>query len=595
LIDATPSSEVFPVYLPLSSPQAVRFLALIREGRGLKPSARIAGIGKETGYRFLRERYLQLRRSGSDPGAALNTVVVTSSRAASWEALVNRDGRHHLRVELSVEHRFWSAFNAGASVEAAAVEAGLGLATGYRLLRRRFDELRSAGSAVSSAASTLRMSGKRADLLERERRTRIRRDQSAATAALHKALAASARVAHLSLMTTRRGRKARDVEDGYWQLMRQGMSNTDACRLLGMSRRSGTLIRQRAGYRIPPASPIEPASSGRYLALRERLEIADLHRLGLSIRQISGRLGRHPSTISRELRRHRTGSGDYLPHLADEDARRQRARPKPHRLVADAALRRLVQRKLNRFWSPEEISGWLRKTYPADPAMRICHETIYRALLLREDAGLHKRYTGKLRTGRRVRRTRWNNPVGRGSRIRNMTSLTERPADADDKQTAGHWEGDLIVGVGSVSAMATLRERTTHYGIVLNLPNDHTARSVNAAITEAFASVPKHLKRSLTWDQGVEMAAHEQLAAATGVPVFFADRSSPWQRGANENFNGLLRQYFPKGTNLAVHSPSHVTTVMNELNNRPRKRLDYDTPTERFNAEKRRITALPLP
>ncbi|QSB24655.1 IS30 family transposase [Curtobacterium sp. 24E2] len=582
------------MYLSLSSPQAVRFLALIREGRGLKPSARIAGIGKGTGYRFLRERYLQLRRSGSDPAAALTIVGVTSSRVASWEARLNLDGRHHLRVELSVEERFWSAFHAGASVEDAAVESGLGRATGYRLVRRRFDELRK-GRSVASVAVTLRLSRKRADLLERERQSRIRRNQSAATAALRKALAASARVAELSLKTSRRGRKARDVEDEYWQLMRQGMSNTDACRLLGMSRRSGTLIRQRAGYRIPPASPIEPASSGRYLALRERLEIADLRRLGLSIRRISVRLGRHPSTISRELRRHRTGSGDYLPHLADDDARRQRARPKPHRLVADAALRRLVQRKLNRFWSPEEISGWLRKTYPTDPTMRICHETIYRALLLRDDAGLHKRYTGKLRTGRRVRRTRWNNPIGRGSRIRNMASITERPADAADKQTAGHWEGDLIVGVGSVSAMATLRERTTHYGIVLNLPNDHTARSVNAAITEAFAAIPKHLKRSLTWDQGVEMAAHEQFTATTGVPVFFADRSSPWQRGANENFNGLLRQYFPKGTNLALHSPSHVAAVMNDLNNRPRKRLDYDTPTQRFNAEKRRNTALQLP
>lgn len=255
------------MYLSLSSPQAVRFLALIREGRGLKPSARIAGVGKETGYRFLRERYLQLRRSGSDPAAALTVVGVTSSRVASWEARLNLDGRHHLRVELSVEERFWSAFHAGASVEAAAAGAGLGRATGYRLVRRRFDELRE-GSSVASVAVTLRLSGKRADLLERERQSRLRRDQSAAAAALRKALAASARVAELSLTTTRRGRKARDVEDEYWQLMRQGMSNTDACRLLGMSRRSGTLIRQRAGYRIPPASPIEPASSGRYLALR---------------------------------------------------------------------------------------------------------------------------------------------------------------------------------------------------------------------------------------------------------------------------------------------------------------------------------------
>jgi IS30 family transposase len=175
-----------------------------------------------------------------------------------------------------------------------------------------------------------------------------------------------------------------------------------------------------------------------------------------------------------------------------------------------------------------------------------------------------------------------------------MRMLTERPAEAADKQIAGHWEGDLIVGVGSVSAMVTLRERTTQYGIVVNLPEDHTARSVNTAIETAFRLVPAHLKRSLTWDQGVEMAAHEQLTAATDVPVFFAERSSPWQRGANENFNGLLRQYFPKGTDLAAHSHDHVRAVMDQLNSRPRKTLGYDTPAFRFAAEKRRRVPAPI-
>ena len=303
------------------------------------------------------------------------------------------------------------------------------------------------------------------------------------------------------------------------------------------------------------------------------------------MRQMARELGRQPSTIKRELDRHRDVEGRYLPRTADHDACRQRTRPKVHKLVASPRLRGLVQRKLNRCWSPDEISGWMKRTYPEDQELRICPETIYQSLLLREGQGLHKRYAAKLRTGRRVRKTRWRTRTGRGSRIRNMVMIDQRPDVVETRLEAGHWEGDLIVGVGSVSAMVTLRERKTQYGIIVNLPQDHTAASVNAAITNALATLPPSLKRTLTWDQGVEMASHEALTEATGVPVFFAERSSPWQRGANENFNGLVRQYFPKGTNLALHSAKHVAHVMRELNTRPRKKLDYDTPTARFRAE----------
>lgn len=218
--------------------------------------------------------------------------------------------------------------------------------------------------------------------------------------------------------------------------------------------------------------------------------------------------------------------------------------------------------------------------------MRVCPETIYRALLLRENHGLHKRFASKLRTGRRIRKTRWISRFNRGSRVRKMTTIDQRPEEHSSKLVAGNWEGDLIVGVGSVSAMVTLPEKKTQFGIIVNLPHDHTAASVNAAVTSAFAPLPKHLKRSLTWDQGVEMSSHEALTAATGIPIYFAERSSPWQRGANENFNGLARQYFPKGTNLSLHSPEHVTAVMKELNGRPRKGLDYDTPAARLRAER---------
>jgi IS30 family transposase len=305
--------------------------------------------------------------------------------------------------------------------------------------------------------------------------------------------------------------------------------------------------------------------SGRYLDVRERLQIADLLRLGCSLRRIAAELGRHPSTIKRELDRHRSPEGRYLPRTADHDARQQRGRPRARKLTANITLRRLVQRKLNRCWSPDEVCGWLRKTYPDDQSMRLCPETIYRELLLRDNTTLHNRYCLKLRTGRRIRKSRWLTQTGHGPTIANKTMIDQRPASTETKLEAGPHE--------------------TQYGMIVNLPHDHTAASVNAAVTEAFTAMPAHMKRTLTWDQGVEMAKHQDLTAATGVRIFFAERSSPWQRGANENYNGLLRQYFPKGSNLASHSQAHVIHVMRELNERPRKGLGYDTPAARFGKE----------
>jgi transposase, IS30 family len=585
LIDATPFWRLLLVVLSFSSPAAVRFLAAVGQGHGLKGSARMAGIDKEAGYRFLRDRYLELRRGGLSAGDAIQALGFCSSRVPDWEAMVDRVDRHHLRVDASREHAFWAAFESGASCGIASKAAGVSRSTGDRWMQRRFGELRASGVSFTQCARRLRLAPDRAEVLERDRRRAERSRQRAATAAHRDGLHASARLADATLGETDASKRRRERVDRYWQLMREGVSNVDACRLLGMSRRAGTLVRQQNNFLIP--SLTAPRTTNRYLTVRERMQIADLLRLGCSMRQIGIQLGRHPSTISRELRRHRDSSGNYLPRTADHDAHRERARPKIPRLVANVRLRLIVQRKLNRCWSPEEISGWLRRTYPRDATMRLCHETIYRALLLREGAGLHKRYAVKLRTGRRLRKTRWRSRTGQGSRIRNMTMIDQRPAEIETKQTAGHWEGDLIVGVGSVSAMVTLRERKTQYGVVINLPEDHTAASVNNAIITAFAALPPQLKRSLTWDQGVEMSSHEALTTATGIPIYFAERASPWQRGANENFNGLLRQYFPKGTDLATHSHSHVARVVAELNSRPRKLLDYDTPAARLRAEHR--------
>ena len=573
------------MHLLRDCPAGIRFLAAVKEGRGLKPSARAAGVGKETGYRWLRESFAALRQQGLSVTAAQAELGFNSPMVLEWEAQrVIGERRHHLAVDSAIEDAFWRCFLGGAELDAACVSAGVGRSTGYRWWHVRFEALREEGVSVRAVARELRIPPKRAQTWEAERRQATVRNERERGAAERLAVRQSARYAE-ALMQGRAPRsdvQRRDTQ--YWQLMRSGLSNTAACKLLGVSRRTGGLIRQR--HRHQTATPtVKQPSAGRYLSLPERLQIADLLALGLSMRAVAAELGRSPSTVKRELDRHRDPEGRYLPRGADHTAQLARRRPREHKLVASTKLRLLVQRKLNRCWSPDEISGWLRLTHPDNRSMQLCPETIYRALLVPGGQGLHQRYCRKLRTGRRIRKSRWLTRSGHGSVVQNMTMIDERPAEVKDKQQAGHWEGDLVVGIGSRSAMMTLRERKTHFGIIVNLPIDHTASSVNAAAAAAFATMPKHMRRTLTWDQGVEMARHHDLAAATGVKIYFAERSSPWQRGANENFNGLVRQYFPKGTDLSVHSAAHVAAVMMELNTRPRKTLGYLTPDARFKTE----------
>jgi transposase, IS30 family len=574
------------MHLSSSSAAGVRFLSSVREGGGLKRSAREAGVGKETGYRWLREAYVAHRRGGKSIAETEAVMGLASAKSTAWEAEVAAGpGRHHLRVAVDAEARFWAVYDAGAGADAAASAAGVGRSSGYRWLDRRFCDLRAAGFTVRRAQRLLRLTDQVTARAERQRAAAKLRERQAAAAAREEALGSSRQYADRTAgVWSKKQQQRAELVDTYWQLMRSGETNTSACRVLGMSRRSGTTIRRAHQYQTRVLAPAV-VWSGRYLDIRERLQIADLLRLGFSLRRIAAELGRHPSTIKRELDRHRSLEGRYLPRTADHDARQQRARPRAGKLTANITLRRLVQRKLNRCWSPDEVCGWLRKTYPDDLSMRLCPETIYRELLLRDNTTLHNRYCLKLRTGRRIRKSRWLTRTGHGPTIANKTMIDQRPASAETKLEAGHWEGDLIIGVGSASAMVTLRERTTQYGVVVNLPHGHTAATVNAAVTGAFTAMPAHMKRTLTWDQGVEMARHQDLTAATGVRIFFAERSSPWQRGANENYNGLLRQYFPKGSNLASHSEAHVIHVMRELNERPRKGLGYDTPAARFAKE----------
>jgi len=376
---------------PSTSAAGVRFLSSISEGRGLKRSAREAGVDKEVGYRWLRECYLRHRRTGVPAADAEALLGFSSVRVAVWEAEVDNSDRHHLRVDSSVELVFWGAYESGLPLTAAASSAEVSRSTAYRWLEQRFDELRG-GMSRRDVQRLLRLPDRVTVQIEQRRRDRLLAGRRAALAGRREALRSSRRfadqAAELVLSQAQRRRAARD--DAYWQLMRSGETNAGASKLLGMHRRTGTNIRRARQHQTrPPTRPSQ--SDGRYLDLRERLQIADLLRLGFSMRGIAEELGRHPSTIKRELDRHRNQDGRYLPRTADHDARLQRRRPRVTKLVANHLLRRLVQRKLNRCWSPDEICGWMKKTYPDDSSMRLCPETIYRELLLRDNTSLHKR------------------------------------------------------------------------------------------------------------------------------------------------------------------------------------------------------------
>ena len=572
------------MYQQFDSPTGVRFLALIKEGKSFRESVRVTGIGKETGYRWLRDEYLRFRRKGFDHVAAQVELGFTSRNAEKWNELFLRgSGRHHFRVDAAVEEAFWSAYSTGMSVLAAATSAGVRHTTGYRWVYRRFITLRSQ-LPLAEVVNLLRLSPGTSFRWESQRRKELEVEKARLLKAERDAIRTARIVAERVAAPLSPARKRRALrETRYWELVGSGASNAAACRMLGVSRVIGTRLRNQRAQQ--PRASLKPPS-GRYLCLRERLHMADLLRMGCSLRQIGRELGRHASTIKRELDRHRDPRGRYLPHTADHDARSQRRRPRKRKLQANPRLQALVQTKLTSHWSPEQICGWLALEFPAEPGLRLCPETIYQALLFGKDGGLRTDGKPRLRTGRKIRKHRWRTGSGHGSVVKNMTMIHERPPEVDAKIEAGHWEGDLIVGVGSASAMVTLRERKTHYGIIVNLPNGHTAAQTNQAIIAAFSGLPAHLKRTLTWDQGVEMARHRELAAAVGIRIYFAERSSPWQRGANENFNGLARQYFPKGTDLSKHPDEYVSSVCNELNTRPRKTLGYLTPEVLFQTER---------
>jgi transposase, IS30 family len=422
----------------------------------------------------------------------------------------------------------------------------------------------------------------------------------------------------------------REIQQRFWHKISEGLSSEDAAIACGVSTPVGARWFRQAGGMSPiTLIPL----SGRYLSFAKREEIALLRVQRCGVREVARRLGRSPSTISRELRRNaatRSGGLEYRASTAQWHAERRARRPKTAKLAVNDPLRQYVQDRLagtvtapdgsdlrgpavrwigrrhgrrqdRRWacsWSPEQIANRLRVDFPHDESMRISQEAIYQALYVQGRGALRRELTACLRTGRALRvpraRTR-----GRGKTfVTSEVMISQRPAEADDRAVPGHWEGDLIVGLGS-SAIGTLVERTTRFTMLLHLPRmdghggprikngpalaGHGAEAVRDAIASSITTLPEQLRRSLTWDQGAEMAQHARLRIDTGVEVYFADPHSPWQRGTNENTNGLLRQYFPKGTDLSRHGPSDLDAIAAALNGRPRKTLGWRTPAEALN------------
>ena len=377
-----------------------------------------------------------------------------------------------------------------------------------------------------------------------------------------------------------------DKRAEYLRLMDQGISSADACRRVGVHLRTGArwrngrvvhLVGGQARVYAPIVRPDAVPTSSRYLAERERIVIADGLRAGLSGRKIAALLpGRAVTTVCREIVRNSDPvTGEYRPFAAQNAMLARRPRPKTRKLQINAVLRETVQALLDKRWSPEQISHTLERA----GAETISVESIYQAIY---SANTPLRREGRLRTGR-LRRIERRRPEQRLKRFSTpMTPIAERAAEVDERLVGGHWEGDLIIGRGGRSAIGTLVERTTRFTILVHLGEGRSADRLRDEMIDVFAKLPLHARRSLTWDQGMEMCHHHQLTSALAMPVFFCDPHSPWQRGTNENTNGLLRQYFPKGTDLSAHSQEHLVCVAAELNDRPRKVLGWQCPTSAF-------------
>jgi IS30 family transposase len=375
---------------------------------------------------------------------------------------------------------------------------------------------------------------------------------------------------------TRRFSEAERAE--IWDALERGEAMRAIARNMGRAHGSiRTWVLANAGRRPRP-----PGSSELRLTLVEREEISRGLAGGLSLRAIAASLDRAPSTVCREVAAN-GGRRAYRALKAERAARRRARRPKTAKLAQCPRLRAVVEAQLAKYWSPEEISAWLARAYPDDPEMRVSHETIYMSLFVQGRGALRQELHRCLRSGRALRRPKARTKGGFGQgQITNKVMISERPAEVADRAVPGHWEGDLIYG-RRMTCIGTLVERSTRYVMLFPLPNGHTAEAVRMALAKKIRALPTELRRSLTWDQGHEMAEHARFTVDTGVQVYFCDPKSPWQRGSNENTNGLLRQYLPKTTDLAAVTAAELNAIARSLNGRPRQTLGWRSPSEAFN------------
>jgi transposase, IS30 family len=383
--------------------------------------------------------------------------------------------------------------------------------------------------------------------------------------------------------TTHPGRALTEKQDRFARLIAQGVSNSEACRTVGINRRTGTRWRFGRTIRNTAGAPVHYPGVGiaaaprarhpRYLSLPERTTIADLRRGHHTVREIAEVIGRSPATVSRELRRNADHTGRYLPLTADRLAAQRVGRPRPRRLLVDHELRAVVMELLDERWSPEQIAHELRIRFPDQQARQLSAETLYQAIY---DPDVPVTRPAKRRRRRRRRRVQG---LERRGRLSGMTMIGDRPREVADRVQAGHWEGDCIMGSGNRSAIGTLVERRTRFLILIHVTSGRpTAEALRAGITAALGQLPPDLRRTLTWDQGKELAMHRKITEQIGTRVFFCDAHSPWQRGSNENMNGLLRDYFPKRTDLRGITAEELARVAAEVNRRPRKNLDWERP-----------------
>ncbi|WP_246199793.1 IS30 family transposase [Arthrobacter zhaoguopingii] len=367
-----------------------------------------------------------------------------------------------------------------------------------------------------------------------------------------------------------------DLLQVFWAGMQAGDFITDAVLPIGTSRRTGRRVLLEAGGVRPRRGR---NLKGRCLSFAQREEIAVLRAQGYSLRQIGAVIGASASTVSRELRRNTRPGAGYRATSAHAMAYERASRPKPAKLHTNPALRARVEGDLKKKYSPEQIAGRPRVQFPDQPEMRVSPETIYQSLYVQSRGALKRDLTACLRTGRALRQP-CRKAGQRKNRIPGMINISERPAEVEDRAVPGHWEGDLIIGKGNLSAIGTLVERTTNYTMLVHLPGGYKAEQMRDALAAKIQTLPQVLRHSLTWDQGIEMQDWKTVTVDTGIDIYFCDPHSPWQRGINENTNGLLRQYFPKGTDLSIHSPTDLDWVADELNDRPRKRLGFQKPIE---------------